>query len=273
LPHHYKYIDESIPRSSHLWLQPGDILLQRANTLEYLGVSIVYEGALFEFIYPDLMMKCRANERVLPNFLHYLLLSEPVRRYFRENATGTAGNMPKINQQTVISAPISWPCLDEQAEIVRRVEALFAFVDRLESSYTTARTQVERLTPALLAKAFRGELVPQDPNDEPASELLARLQAARAAAPAKTKTRRGGGRLKKPQKTEGTMLNRHDINDLHLSTILKERGPLTAEVLWSASQLDINDFYDQLKTEEERGLLLERHGDTPNAPRLLEAAA
>lgn len=73
---------------------------------------------------------------------------------------------------------IPFPCLDEQAEIVRRVETLFAFADRLEARLKAAQTATERLTPALLAKAFRGELVPQDPNDEPASELLRRLQAA-----------------------------------------------------------------------------------------------
>ena len=58
---------------------------------------------------------------------------------------------------------------------------LFAFGDRLEARLTSARAATERLTPALLAKAFRGELVPQDPNDEPASELLKRLAASRAA--------------------------------------------------------------------------------------------
>jgi type I restriction enzyme S subunit len=77
--------------------------------------------------------------------------------------------------------------MEEQAEIVRRVESLFAYADRLEARYAAARAQVERLTPALLAKAFRGELVPQDPNDEPASVLLERIRAARAAAPAKPK--------------------------------------------------------------------------------------
>ena len=51
------------------------------------------------------------------------------------------------------------------------------------------------------------------------------------------------------------MLTRKDVQDTHLTTILKERGPLTAEALWSASQLDIDDFYDQLKDEEARGLL------------------
>ena len=74
---------------------------------------------------------------------------------------------------------ISLPPKDEQAEIVRRVEFLFAYADRLEARYTTARAQVEKLTPSTLAKAFRGELVPQDPNDEPASALLARISASR----------------------------------------------------------------------------------------------
>jgi len=63
------------------------------------------------------------------------------------------------------------------------VETLFAFADRLEARLSNAQTAVDRLTPALLAKAFRGELVPQDPNDEPASELLKRLAAQRDAAP------------------------------------------------------------------------------------------
>ena len=60
---------------------------------------------------------------------------------------------------------------------------LFAFADRLEARLAQAQAAATRLTPALLAKAFRGELVPQDPNDEPAAELLRRLQAERASAP------------------------------------------------------------------------------------------
>lgn len=93
--------------------------------------------------------------------------------------------MPKINQQTVLSAPVSWPSIKEQSEIVRRVEILFAYADRLEARYTAARAQLDRLTPALLAKAFRGELVPQDPDDEPAAVLLERIRAARVAEPKK----------------------------------------------------------------------------------------
>lgn len=184
LPEHFKFIDEPIPPESHLWLQPGDILIQRANTIEYVGTAVLYEGPSAAFIYPDLMMKARAGEKVDAKYLLLLLKSDAVRDHFRTNATGTAGNMPKINQQTVLTAPARWPRRDEQAEIVRRVETLFALADTLEARLATARALVERLTPALLSKAFRGELVPQDPNDEPASVLLARIRAAAEGAPA-----------------------------------------------------------------------------------------
>jgi type I restriction enzyme S subunit len=175
LGRHSKFIAEPIAVDSHLWLEPGDILIQRANSLEYVGVSAIFDGLEKQFIYPDLMMKCRPNEQVKNKYLFYALSAESTRAYFRENATGTAGNMPKINQQTVMSAPLLLPPLNEQTEIVRRAEALFALADRIEARCTAARAQAQRLTPLVLAKAFRGELVLQDPNDEPASALLARI--------------------------------------------------------------------------------------------------
>lgn len=84
---------------------------------------------------------------------------------------------------------IAVPSAEEQTEIVRRVEQLFAFADQLEAKVAAAQARIYRLTQSILAKAFRGELVPQDPNDEPASVLLERIRAQRAAAPkAKQKT-------------------------------------------------------------------------------------
>jgi type I restriction enzyme S subunit len=56
------------------------------------------------------------------------------------------------------------------------VESLFALADQIEARYAKAKAYVQRLTPSLLARAFRGELVPQDPNDEPASVLLERIK-------------------------------------------------------------------------------------------------
>lgn len=79
-------------------------------------------------------------------------------------------------------------CRDRQAEIVHRIETAFAWIDRLATEATSARKLIDRLDQAVLAKAFRGELVPQDPADEPASVLLERIRAERGAAP---KARRG----------------------------------------------------------------------------------
>ncbi|WP_310461807.1 restriction endonuclease subunit S [Sphaerotilus sp.] len=97
-----------------------------------------------------------------------------------------------INLGILDDVKINLPSIEEQTEIVRRVETLFAFADRLEARLKTAQTAADRLTPALLAKAFRGELVPQDPNDEPAAELLQRLAASRDAAPKAKRGRRSG---------------------------------------------------------------------------------
>ncbi len=67
------------------------------------------------------------------------------------------------------------------------------------------------------------------------------------------------------------MLKRSEIKNNHLTAILKESGTLTAEALWIASQLEIDEFYDQMKDEEANKLLREVRSLDPNTPRLLEA--
>lgn len=120
----------------------------------------------------------------------FLNISESLKNYlywFLKGQTDNLRNLnrgaaqPNLNTGIVKAITLGLPLKEEQTEIVRRVEILFAYADRLEARLQTARTAAERLTPALLAKAFRGELVPQDPNDEPATELLRRLREARVA--------------------------------------------------------------------------------------------
>jgi type I restriction enzyme S subunit len=83
---------------------------------------------------------------------------------------------PRINLKQLKAFTLRIPPLEEQDNIVQRFQELFTLVDQLEVKLNSSLKIVECLTPALLAKAFRGELVPQDPNDEPASELLAKLK-------------------------------------------------------------------------------------------------
>jgi type I restriction enzyme S subunit len=85
-----------------------------------------------------------------------------------------------LGLEDIKSVWIALPSLPEQQEIVCRVEALFKAADALEARCRTAKAHVNKLTQSILARAFRGELVPQDPHDEPATVLLERINQARA---------------------------------------------------------------------------------------------
>jgi len=89
--------------------------------------------------------------------------------------------MRNIGQKALLDIQVPYPSCGEKKEIVRRVESLFSQADAVEKQYLAAKQRLDRLSQALLAKAFRGELVPQDPTDEPAAELLKRIQAERTA--------------------------------------------------------------------------------------------
>lgn len=135
-----------------------------------------------EGAYNVALMKAVPRKDIYSNdYLFYFLQKPDLLRYVEAGSDRTAGQ-DGVNKDHLIKYPVFAPPIDEQTEIVRRVETLFAFADRLEARMAQAQTAATRLTPALLARAFRGELVPQDPNDEPAAELLRRLAQAPAAA-------------------------------------------------------------------------------------------
>lgn len=94
---------------------------------------------------------------------------------------------PKLNQANLNRIRIPLPPLQEQREIVRRIESAFAWLDKVAHEHAQATRLLDHLDQALLAKAFRGELVAQNPADEPAATLLARIRAERetAAPPAR----------------------------------------------------------------------------------------
>ncbi|MBR2815044.1 MAG: restriction endonuclease subunit S [Reyranella sp.] len=117
------------------------------------------------------------QDRLLPHFLQRYLSSPDVIDALEEGAVGTT--MVNLNQSILLRQRIPLPTLSEQTEIVRRIDSAFAWIDRLTAEATGARNLINRLDQAVLAKAFRGELVPPDPKDEPASLLLDRVRAER----------------------------------------------------------------------------------------------
>lgn len=96
--------------------------------------------------------------------------------YLQMRDLAEGGNQPNLNLSKIKEFPLSLPPMAEQKAITERVEAMMGWLGRIQQRTSAAKEAVERLRSALLAKAFRGELVSQDPNDEPASELLARIR-------------------------------------------------------------------------------------------------
>lgn len=176
--------------NSGYWLRSGDLLVQRANALDHVGAAAIFDGPDRTYIYPDLMMRLRFADPILTRLVWYRLNSPTTRQYFRERATGTAGNMPKISGKIVRDAQIALPPENERPSLVESLDAAFAHADSLEAEAARARALLDRLEAAILAKAFRGELVPQDPSDEPASVLIERIRSERAAAPRPRRGRR-----------------------------------------------------------------------------------
>src|SRR5262249_1861566 len=107
-----------------------------------------------------------------------------------------------INLEDLRLLPVTVPSLPEQQEIVRRFEAFSKLFDQFEARYQEAKAHVDKLQQSILDKAFRGELVLQDPHDEPASALLERIKAERESGHVRVsrKTSSKGGRRSRTAK-------------------------------------------------------------------------
>lgn len=206
------------------------------------------------------------REGFVPRFLMYQLGAPAAQDQMEQKKKATTQD--KLGLFRIKELELLMPTVDEQTEIVRRVEALFACADRLEARYIAARAQVEKLTPATLAKAFRGKLVPQDPNDESAVDLLRRIRdeiasgSGDSSTPKRRKPEHGiSATLKASAKIKDDPMKKQDLVKLedivpnHLANILRTFQRQEAKALWAESKLSIDDFYVQLNREISGGLV------------------
>ena len=147
-----KFIDYQIPLDSDLWLKDGDILIQRGNTLEYVGVSAIYHGDSNYYIYPDLMMKIHLSKHLSLGYIHLSMSSEQCRNFLRDRASGTSGTMPKINQETLKNLPIPIPPLAEQHRIVAKCDQIMTLCDNLEKQIDETNSKKTNLLNAVMTK-------------------------------------------------------------------------------------------------------------------------
>ena len=160
-------------------IEVGDILI--SITADVGMVALIREDIGEAYINQHLCLARQTGE-YLGAYLAYFLAS-PLGGFGQLTEMQRGVTKSGLTLGDIRSVKFLIPDLDEQKEIVNRIESLFSYANYCDLNYQKAYTILENLTPIILDKAFRGELVPQDPNDEPASILLERIHDERIANP------------------------------------------------------------------------------------------
>jgi type I restriction enzyme S subunit len=159
-------------------LTDGDLLV--TGTGATIGKCALYSQSVGPAIPGAYLIRFRLyQKRLLPKFA-LLFLSSPRGQQLLIGGTAAVAQ-PNVNAKSISRFTVPIPPIAEQRNIAHRVDELFALAGLVEARYAKAKEHVDNLNQSILAKAFRGELVPQDPNDEPASALLEGIRQARAA--------------------------------------------------------------------------------------------
>lgn len=192
-----KALPESLEARAEHELLAGDILTTRAGPRVRCGVTAYVSETRSHLMICDKVYRYRVKESDgLSKYLVYVLNSPFYLGEIEKMKTGISDSGMNLTQTKFKQLFLLWPFIEEQKEIVRLVDQYFAFADTIEAQVKKAQARVDKLTQSILAKAFRGELVPQDPNDEPADKLLERIATARKEAEALAKAAKKAGRKK-----------------------------------------------------------------------------
>lgn len=256
-----KYTELNNREISTLALSEGDILVVRSNgSVDLVGRPALVTSSEAGLAYAGYLIRLRPKtDLIFPKFLTLMLQSPQIRRAIETDARSTSG-VHNVNSAELAALCVPTPELAEQQEIIRRLDTAFDWLDRMAAECEHAVRLMPRLHQAILAKAFRGELVPQDPNDEPASSLLERVRATRASAPKRgraarspevTETSVDAARSVPEIKREEAMnKTRKDVSPSHLCDIVKASGgQIKSDALWRASEMQIDEFYKLLRDD------------------------
>lgn len=145
---------------AHYWLKPGDLLISRSNTPDLVGHAAIYDGYPSPCIYPDLLMLLKVdNQRYDPRFVHYVLQTRQVRDFIRMHAKGTSPTMKKISQGVVSAIPFPTSVTREnQVRLVKQLDDLREKLDQASRLQSNTHDELNAMLPAILDRAFKGEL-------------------------------------------------------------------------------------------------------------------
>jgi len=166
-----------------LEVRSGDVLLSRSNTVEYVGSVVRVGQCRPRLLLSDKSLRIVPGPEVTSEWLVIALRSEVARRYIESVATGTSDSMRNISQPKIRALAIPVPSIDAQRQAVAAADAHLASIEALETFLSAGRQRQRALRSSVLRAAVSGRLVPQCPEDEPASALLEQIDAENATSP------------------------------------------------------------------------------------------
>lgn len=167
-------------------LKPNDVLFNRTNSPELVGKTAIYKGEK-PAIFAGYLIRINHFQNIIASQYLNLYLNSAIAKQYGNTVKTDGVNQSNINGEKLSNYPFPYCSIQEQEEIVKILESQLSKLDKLEDEITLSLKQSQSLRQAILKKAFAGELVPQDPADEPASELLARIAEEKAALAKQTK--------------------------------------------------------------------------------------
>ncbi|MFF8712196.1 restriction endonuclease subunit S [Streptomyces sp. NPDC015184] len=173
---------------------PGDVLTNIVGPP--LGKTAMVPDMHPEWNINQAIVSFRAGPDLTPRWLTLVLSSPYILGMLKRTSKATAGQF-NIAVSTCRDLPIPCPPIDEQEKLIEAAEQWFTLSENVRGAVANSRIRATGLRMALLRRAFVGDLVPQDPADEPAATLLARIAAEREAA---KPVRKGTKRAARPRK-------------------------------------------------------------------------
>jgi len=170
-------------------LRPGDILVNRVNSRELVGKAAVIPDGLEVCVFESKNIRLRVDpSRALPQFVSYCLQADG-KRHFAMNAQQVVG-MASITQGQIAEFSLPLPSLSRQQEVAATLDRITSAAESVNGALDRIVARAFSVRQSILTRAFSGQLVPQDPNDEPASVLLERIRAERVQSGPRRRSRR-----------------------------------------------------------------------------------
>lgn len=161
------------PDFSRFKLMAGDVLLNEGSgSAREVGKPAIWRGEITDCCFQNTLLRVQPHECTAEYFYYYFLEAALSGR-FADETQGV--NIHHIGKEGLAAFPIPVPPHDEQVAIAQRLKDALARSDQAQRDASRALSLLDHLERSILARAFRGELVPQDPADEPASVMLARM--------------------------------------------------------------------------------------------------